>query len=462
MANLLIIDDDSSILQLMTKVCTQQGHTVHPFLTGKDGMVGIDTHEPDLAIVDLKLGDYNGIDIVKHCSEFHPNTAVIMVTGFGSVETAVEAMRLGAFDYLTKPFELADLQRTVELALQHRDREATEAATSPDAAIANFEAPVPPSQLIGESDKIEVIRSFIQKIANNDHPVLLEGEFGTGKQVVARNIHNQSARSDAPFKVLQCSALPEELLELELFGSPSSRGQTIFTRAGGGTVLLEEIDMLPIRLQSMLESYLEEMSGRRMSGSLPEHMNVRFMASSNDPLEDAIEAGKFREDLYYKISVIPLEVPPLRSRRDDIPVLVDFFLERYATMTGTQKQEVDKYAAQLLEQYGWPGNVGELQNAIERACSFSEKGRVRPIDLPPKVTQKVEISDDEEEQIKHHLPIGTSLSGYIKKQEKIFIRETLKYNEGSREKTASMLGVSIATLYRKMGLKLEREKILAT
>jgi DNA-binding NtrC family response regulator len=462
MANLLIIDDDSNILQLMTKVCTQQGHTVHPFLTGKDGLAGIEEHQPDLAIVDLKLGDYNGIDIVEQCSENHPNTAVIMVTGFGSVETAVEAMRLGAFDYLTKPFELADLQRTVELALQQRERKIAEATVGTESNVAIFEAPVPPSQMIGESDKIEEIRSIVEKIANNDHPVLLEGEFGVGKQVLARNIHNHSSRRDAPFKVLQCSALPEDLLELELFSSATSRGETIFGRAGGGTVLLEEIDMLPVRLQSMLESYLEEMAGRRMAGSLPSHMDTRFMASSNEPLEKAIEAGKFREDLYYKISVIPLTVPPLRSRKEDIPVLADFFLERYATMTGGDKQEIDKYASQLLEQYGWPGNVGELQNAIERACSFSENGRVRPIDLPPKVTQKVEISDDEEEQIKHQLPIGSKLSEYIKKQEKIFIRETLKYNEGSREKTASMLGVSIATLYRKMGLKLERDKILAS
>jgi len=462
MAKILIIDDDTNILQLMTKVCTQQGHDVHSYLSGQEGLAALDELKPDLAIVDLKLGDFNGIDIVKHSSENHPATAVIMVTGFGSVETAVEAMRLGAFDYLTKPFELADLQRTVELALQQRERKSAEAMVGFETSPATFEAPAPPSQLIGQSEKIEAIRTIVQKIANNDLPVLLEGEFGTGKQVVARNIHNHSARNDAPFKVLHCSALPEDLLEAELFGNASSRGETIFGRAGGGTVLLEEIDMLPIRLQSMLESYLEEIAALRMSGSLPSHVDVRFMASSNKSLEECVASGDFREDLFYKISVIPLDVPPLRSRKEDIPVLVDFFLERHATATQSDKQEVDKYAAQLLEQYGWPGNVGELQNAIERACSFSEKGRIRPVDLPPKVTQKVEISDDEQAQIKHQLPIGTKLSDYIKKQEKMFIRETLKYNDGSREKTASMLGVSIATLYRKMGLKLERDKILAS
>jgi DNA-binding NtrC family response regulator len=269
-----------------------------------------------------------------------------------------------------------------------------------------------------------------------------------------------SNRTNAPFKVLQVSALPEELLEMELFGLSTSRSQTIFDRAMGGTVLLEEIHMLPMRLQSQLETFLEEIEARRLTNSLPEQMDVRFIASSNKPLEQCVEDGTFREDLYYKISVIPIDVPPLRNRREDIELLSEYFLERYAERTGTPVQEVDKYAARLLEQYTWPGNVGELLNAVERACAFSEKNRIRPVDLPPKVAQKVEISDDEHEQVKHQLPIGTKLSDYIKKQEKLFIRETLKYNGGSREKTASMLGVSIATLYRKMGLKLERDKML--
>ncbi|NNE93253.1 MAG: sigma-54-dependent Fis family transcriptional regulator, partial [Verrucomicrobiales bacterium] len=277
--------------------------------------------------------------------------------------------------------------------------------------------------------------------------------------MVARSIHNASERSNSPFKVLQCSALPENLLEAELFGAVGSRGETIFSRAMGGTVLLEEIHMLPMRLQSQLESYLESVNSRRMTGALPPQMDVRFIASSAKPLEECIEKGDFREDLFYKLSVIPIEVPALRGRTEDIPLLAEYFLKRYAERTGTPVQEVDKYAMRLLEGYSWPGNVGELQNAMERACAFSEKNRIRPVDLPPKVAQKVEITD-EDEKTTHHLPIGSKLTEYIKKQEKIFIRETLKYNGGSREKTASMLGVSIATLYRKMGLKLERDKML--
>jgi DNA-binding NtrC family response regulator len=185
------------------------------------------------------------------------------------------------------------------------------------------------------------------------------------------------------------------------------------------------------------------------------------VATSSVPLEGLVREGKFREDLYYRISVIPINMPPLRSRRDDIGLLVDHFLESYTRLAGGKKKEVDKYAMKLLTDYSWPGNVGELQNAIERACSFADEVRIRPVDLPPKITQKVEISDDENERMKHTLPIGGKLNDFIKKQERMFIRETLKFNEGSREKTASMLGVSIATLYRKMGLKLERDKMLS-
>ena len=319
----------------------------------------------------------------------------------------------------------------------------------------------PTTSIIGDSPEMKNILAMVEKIADNDSPTLLEGEFGSGKQMVARTIHDRSRRKEEPFKVLACSALPEDLLEAELFGG-DGRTSTIFNRAHGGTVVLEEINMLPTRLQSQLDTFLEDVSARRLQGSLPESLDFRFIATSTEPLEKWVKDSKFREDLYYRISVIPFQIPPLRARKDDIGLLADHFLNNYSKLTGSKKKEIDKYAMKLLVSYGWPGNVGELQNAIERACAFAEDDRIRPVDLPPKVTNKVEISDEENEALKHQLPIGTKLSDYIKKQEKMFIRETLKYNEGSREKTASMLGVSIATLYRKMGLKLERDKMLSS
>lgn len=456
MAKILVIDDEAPILNLMGKSCRMQGHQVSEVLTGRDGILALDADTPDLMIVDLKLGDMNGLDVIRYGNEHHPSVQVIMVTGNATIESAVEAMRLGAFDYLTKPFELADLQKTVELALLSRRGKGLPGEEGFEClAIAQ-----PALSMIGVSPKIREIQRIIEKIADSESPVLLEGEFGSGKQMVARSLHNASRRAAAPFKVLQCSALPEELLEAELFGSPGSRAETLFARAAGGTVLLEEIQVLPMRLQSKLESFLEEIAARRSLGDIPAKMDIRFVASSAKPLQEAVNAGTFREDLYYKISVIPIEVPPLRSRPEDIALLAEHFLKRHAERTGSAVPEIDKYAKRLLESYNWPGNVGELQNALERACAFAEGGRIRPIDLPPKVAQKVEITD-EDEKTTHHLPIGVGLSDFVRKQEKLFIRETLKYNGGSREKTASMLGVSIATLYRKMGLKLEKDKMMS-
>jgi DNA-binding NtrC family response regulator len=456
MAKILVIDDEAPILNLIGKSCRMQGHQVKEVLTGRDAMIALDSDKPDLMIVDLKLGDMDGLDVIRYGNEHHPSVQVIMVTGNATIESAVEAMRLGAFDYLTKPFELADLQKTVELAVHSR-------RAAEGAAAEGFQMAViaqPSAAMIGESSKIREIQKIIEKIADSDSPVLLEGEFGSGKRMVARSLHNASRRSAGPFKVLQCSALPEDLLEAELFGSQTGKAETLFARAAGGTVLLEEIQILPMRLQSKLESFIEEVSARRSSGDLPPKMDVRVLASSAKPLQDYVNAGTFREDLFYKISVIPIEVPPLRSRVEDIALLAEHFLARHAEQTGTPVPEIDKYAKRLLETYNWPGNVGELQNAMERACAFAEGGRIRPIDLPPKVAQKVEITD-EDEKTTHHLPIGAGLSDFVRKQEKLFIRETLKYNGGSREKTASMLGVSIATLYRKMGLKLEKDKMMS-
>ncbi|MES2708160.1 MAG: sigma-54 dependent transcriptional regulator [Verrucomicrobiota bacterium] len=487
MAKIVIIDDEAPILELIGQVSRRMGHEPAMFQTGREGLAGLERIQPDLLIVDLRIGDVSGLDIIQECREQHPLTQVVMVTGYGSVETAVDAMKLGAFDYLTKPFELEDLQKTIIQALQRNAGQSAALAaasaavsvapsavsvpssSSPSAAAAAggpvmLPAPesrmAPPAHFIGESPQMKDILKLLRRIADRDSPVLLEGEFGSGKQTVARTLHNASRRQSAPFKVLHCSSLPENLLDQELFGDGNGSAHTIFHRAEGGTVVIEEINVLPLRLQSLLDGFLEDLSTRRMNGQLPPELDFRFIATSSVSLEELAREGKFREDLYYRISVIPMSIPPLRSRRSDISPLTGHFLMHYARLTGTPLKEVDKYAARLLEDYPWPGNVGELRNAIERACSFADDQCIRPTDLPPKLTQKVEVADEDNQQLKHHLPVGTPLNDFIKKQERLFIRETLKYNEESREKTASMLGISIATLYRKMGLKLERDKML--
>ena len=299
MAKIIIIDDEAPILELMGQVCRRMGHTVSLHLTGTSGMAAMEKEKPELLIVDLRIPDMNGLQIIQDCRARYPHTEVVMVTGYGSVETAVEAMKLGAFDYLTKPFELDDLQRTINRATQKSN------PSAPAASAAKSEPAIQLSSvnnLIGESPQIKEILKLVEKVADKDSPILLEGEFGSGKQMVARTIHNTSRRRNSSFKVLHCSSLPAELLDQELFGGAN----TIFYRADGGTVVLEEINVLPVRLQSQLDAFLEDINANRLAGNLPRDLNFRFVATSSQPLEQLVREGKFREDLYYRISVIPI------------------------------------------------------------------------------------------------------------------------------------------------------------
>ncbi len=451
MAKIVIIDDEAAILELMSKLCRAAGHTVLGFQTGAEGMAALRSEQPDLVIVDLRIGDVNGLDVVKMCREEFPATAVIMVTGHGTVETAVEAMRLGAFDYLTKPFDLGDLIKTVNQALGRKPNGA--AAELPPVAAARSSQS---SKLIGHSDAIQRIFEISRRVADTDSPVLLEGEFGVGKHMVARALHDAGRRSAAPFKELQCSAMPEAVLEIELFGHGGNPASGIFGRATGGTIHLAEVHQLPVRIQAQLNTFLEECQARRGAWGSANAPDFRLVTSTTVPLEEATQSGKFREDLFYKISVVPVKIPPLRDRREDIRPLVEHFLKDLGERMGGNAKTISENALDFLRKYPWPGNISELRNAVERACAFAETDRIEPADLPSKVSQQIEVPSPAGAGGVQQLPIGSTLDEFIKAQERLFIQETLKYNNGSREKTASMLGISIATLYRKMDLNSER------
>ena len=456
MAKIVIIDDESSILELMSKFIRGLGHEVMACQTGTEGVAVVRASRPEMVIVDLRIGDIDGLEIIKICAAEVPEAAVIMVTGHGSVETAVEAMRLGAYDYLTKPFELPDLRRTIQAALGGSKQ------SHPVPHTHQPDTPTPFStKLVGKSAVVTRILSIVNKVADSDSTVLLEGEFGVGKHMIARALHDASRRCNSPFKDLQCSALPTELLEAELFGHGNPQS-SIFARSHGGTVHLAEIHLMPMRIQAQLNSFLDQAQSTPVGGygsTMP--VQFRLVTSSTMPLEEAIREGKFREDLYYKISVVPITVPPLRERREDIPLLVEHFLREQAMRTpGAKMKKMEQYAQDFLDKYSWPGNISELRNTVERACALADGDHINPADLPAKVTQKVEVPLDPADSSNgatQKLPIGTNLDDFIKGQEKLFINETLKYNNGSREKTASMLGISIATLYRKMELNVERK-----
>ena len=452
MAKIVIIDDEAAILELMSKLCRSAGHNVLGFQTGAEGLSAIRQESPNLVIVDLRIGDMNGLDLIKTCRAEYPDTAVIMVTGHGTVETAVEAMRLGAFDYLTKPFDLGDLIKTVDQALGLKS--GGRAAHVPAAAITRS---VTTSKLIGHSDAIQRIFEIVRRVADTDSPVLLEGEFGVGKHMVARALHDAGRRSSAPFKELQCSAMPEAVLETELFGHGGNPATGIFGRVQGGTVHLAEVHQLPVRIQAQLNTFLEEAINRRSSRGGIGALDFRLVTSTTVSLEEATKNGKFREDLYYKISVVPIKIPSLRERREDVRPLVEHFLKDLAERMGGKGKTLSENALSFLEKYPWPGNVSELRNAVERACAFAEFDRIEPADLPSKVSQQIEVPSPAGSGAVQQLPVGSTLDDFIKAQERLFIQETLKYNNGSREKTASMLGVSIATPYRKMHLNSDRK-----
>jgi DNA-binding NtrC family response regulator len=448
MAKLVIIDDEAAILELMTKLCKAAGHQVFGCTTGIDGIAAIRSNQPDLVIVDLRIGDVNGLDLVSMCRDQFPNTAVIMVTGHGSVETAVEAMRLGAFDYLTKPFDLGDLIKTVNQALQRNGVAAATPTALPSSTLRSASS----SKLIGHSDALQRIFDIVRRVANNDSPVLLEGEFGVGKHMVARALHEASRRSKC---LLQGTAMQRHARRRPR--NRALRPDRHLQPCAGGTIHLAEVNQLPARIQAQLNTFLDETQSKKGWSNGSSGADFRLIVSSTVSLEESVKAGKFREDLYYKLSVVPLKIPPLRNRREDVKPLVEHFLKELAERTDDKTKTIDPAAVEFLEKYNWPGNVSELRNAIERACAFAENDRIKPSDLPTKVTQQIEVPTPSSSEGITKLPIGSTLDDFIKGQERVFIQETLKYNSGSREKTASMLGVSIATLYRKMGLNVERK-----
>jgi DNA-binding NtrC family response regulator len=451
MAKIVIIDDEAAILELMSKLCRSAGHSVKAFQTGAEGIACLRAERADLVIVDLRIGDVNGLDLVKICRDEFPTTAVIMVTGHGTVETAVEAMRLGAFDYLTKPFDLGDLIKTVNQGLG-RKASGSAAEVQPMPTL----RPSHSSKLIGHSSAIQRIFEITRRVADSDSPVLLEGEFGVGKHMVARALHEAGRRSTGAFKELQCSAMPEAVLETELFGHGGNAATGIFGRAAGGTIHLAEVHQLPVRIQAQLNTFLEEAQSRKSAWNNSSGPDFRLVTSTTVSLEEATHTGKFREDLFYKISVVPIKIPSLRDRREDIRPLVEHFLRDLAERSGGKAKSISENALSFLSKYPWPGNISELRNAVERACAFAENDSIEPTDLPSKVSQQIEVPSPSGGAVQQ-LPIGSTLDEFIKAQERLFIQETLKYNNGSREKTASMLGVSIATLYRKMDLNSERK-----
>ena len=453
MARILLVDDEASILSVLSTLLKAEGHEVVPILGGEKAQDVIKNNQFDLMVSDIRMSPVDGMQLLKLIRCERPNTAVIMITAYGSVETAVEAMKEGAFDYVTKPFKVDELLITVIRALEYRDAIAENVTLK-----AQLESKYQFENIIAESPAMRKVCEMIERVASTDTTVLILGESGTGKELVAKALHAHSRRKTKCFLPINCAALPEPLLESEMFGHVKGAftGATVnkdglFETASGGTIFLDEIGAMPLSIQSKLLRVLQEKEVRRVGGNETISVDVRVLAATNDRLERLIEEGGFREDLYYRLSVIPIEIKPLRERPEDILPLV-YHTMRHEVGPERELPSIDPEAQLALEQYSWPGNVRELENAIRHALTFSKDGKVTRDVLPAKIVSAVSTSGAVATGggIRADVYRGKSLKAFLKAKEKEYLSQVLRYVEGDKERAAKALKISLATLYRKL------------
>ncbi len=451
MARILIIDDEPAMVEVISTICRDMGHQAFPFNSAARAIEALPGTMPQLVVADIKMQHLTGFDVLRACNDLSQRPAVIMVTGYASVETAVEAMKLGAFDYVTKPFKIDQFQLTLQRALdfQCAVRENTILKRELKDRY-KFE------NIVGTSSKMQQVYNLIAKVADTDSTILIQGESGTGKELVARALHFNSRRQHHPFVAINCSALPENLLESELFGHKKGAftgavqdKMGLFEEAHHGTIFLDEINSMAQTLQTKLLRVLQERTIRRVGDTKNIPISVRVLAASNESLHEKILTGGFREDLYYRLAVIPIDLPPLRDRPEDIPLLAQHFMQKVAAQNQTPVPKIEADAMEALTKYAWPGNVRELENAIERACALCDDSRITLTDLPAQVAQRSAAHGGEPPE-PGKLPVGEPLDAYVKNLERRFIEETIHFNDGSRDRAAKMLGISMATLYRKL------------
>jgi two-component system NtrC family response regulator len=381
-AKILIIDDDASLRRVLEYNLQEEDYEVHAASSGEEGLYLFGQFQPNLVITDMKMSGMDGLMVLKSIKERSPETLVIIITAFGTVDVAVEAMKTGAYDYITKPFNRDALKLTVRKALQFNGlTEENKRLKSELSDKADFRT------IVGSSKEMEKVFEVIRKVADTEAAVLITGESGTGKELVARSIHANSSRRDAPFIAINCAAIPRELLESELFGhvrgafTGAVRDKTgKFQLADGGTLFLDEVGDLPVELQPKLLRALQEKDVEPVGSTKVQKLDVRIISATNLNIDKAIAAGTFREDLYYRLSVIPIHLPPLRARRKDIPILIKYFCGKH----DNDKITFDKDALEALVMYPWPGNVRELENTVERLLIMRDSAVISLNDLPEK------------------------------------------------------------------------------
>ena len=444
MAHILIAEDEQHTLDGLIEILTEEGYTVSGVSNGQQAIDLAQNQKYDILLTDMKMPRVNGMDLIQKMRKLSPDTQIIMMTAFATVETAVKAMRDGAYSYLTKPIDLNTLFGTIQNALgeqQTRKREVPQ----------RMPQKVQEPAIIGISRKIGEVFERIDKVSKANTTVLIRGESGTGKELVARAIHARSYRSDKTLVDVSCASIPENLLESELFGTErgaytgalATTKKGYFERADGGTIFLDEIGEISLTVQVKLLRVLQERRFERLGGTKPLSVDVRVIAATNRNLEEAVREGRYRQDLYYRLQVIPIIVPALRERKEDIPLLITHFINKYTHENGMDPKRLSNEALDLCLGYHWPGNVRELENAIESAVVMSD-GEVIESENLINLTQ----FDAEFDAVTGDAMV--TLAGSKGMAEKALLEKTLEELGGNRTKAARALGVTVRTIHYKI------------
>ena len=453
MDNILIVDDEKSLLDLLAVVLKKEGYRVKTCLAASRVFELLEKEEFDLLICDIKLPEVSGMEILRYVRESRPELPVIMITAYGSLKQAVEALKAGAIDYILKPFDVEELKIIIAKELEKRRLKEENILLK-----RNLREKYSFENMIGKSKAMQEVYSLIEKSAGTDSTVLITGESGTGKEMAARALHLMSRRADSPFVSINCAALPESLLESELFGHAKGAftgavadKKGMFEAAQRGTLFLDEVGETSPWTQVKLLRAIQERTIRRVGGTDEIPVDVRIIAATNQDLKKRIEDGRFREDLYYRLNVIAFEMPPLRKRAEDIPLLVNHFLQKYCQSMGKRMKRVAPEVVGCFELYGWPGNVRELENVIERVVAIEDRETITAASLPPEITKP-----PKREAARASIPPGFNLTAHIDDLSKGYIHEARQLAGGNLRKTAVILGVSYRSLRHlidKFGLK---------
>lgn len=455
---LLIVDDEPSIREFLEIMLSNDGYEVWTAATGEDGLRTFRRHEPDLVLTDVRMPGMSGLDLIKHIHTRDPSVPVIAITAYACADDALRAVREGAYDYVSKPFEIDDLRIVIRNALEARRlrRENRDLKRS-------IENKCLFAEIVGKSPVMEEIFNLISRVAPSNANVLILGESGTGKELIAKAIHRGSSRKDGPFVPVNCSAIPENLLESELFGhikgsftGAVANKQGLVETAHMGTLFLDEVGEIPLAIQAKLLRFLQEKEVRRVGDTDQKTIDVRIVAATNKQLEEEMKLGNFREDLYYRLNVIRIRVPPLREREEDIPLLVEHFVSKFAAEQGKLIRRASSLAMQVLCNYHYPGNVRELENIIEQCVTLEQSDQLTAENFSPKL---IEVCSRPTPVYEVDIPLeGIDLNGTLETMERQLISRALDIAKGSRIRASRLLGISFRSLrYRLIKLGMDQE-----